>query len=113
MAMIWFNVEEVMNYLNMYGEVYTLRDHFKSEGLNLLMSNLVGKPFYKGKVKLSFVGVIDRESETSIQTLDQYVSKSGFNTRQDWTKKAEDLGLKGKWLYLYHAKKIFEIVEQS
>jgi hypothetical protein len=118
LAIIWFNVEEVMNYLDEFGEVFTLRDHFKSEGTTLLMSSLVGRPYYKGKVKLKFVCVIDRESETSMLSLDKYASKSGFNTREAWMKKVEDLeslGLntKERWLYLYHAKRILEIVEQS
>lgn len=118
MPIIWFNVEEVMNYLNEFGEVFTLRDHLKSEGTTLLMSSLVGRPYYKGKVKLKFVCVIDRQSEASMLSLEKYVSKSGFKTREAWMKKVEyleDLGVNAKerWLYLYHAERIQEIVEQS
>lgn len=118
MTIIWFNVEEVMNYLNEFGEVFTLRDHLKSEGTTLLMSSLVGRPYYKGKVKLKFVCVIDRQSEASMLSLEKYVSKSGFKTREAWMKKVEyleDLGVNAKerWLYLYHAERIQEIVEQS
>jgi hypothetical protein len=113
LGIIWFNVEEVMNYLNEFGEVFTLRDHWKIEGIALLMSSLVGKPYYKGKVNITYICIIDRDLEASKKTLEKYVSKSGFKTWQDWIKKAEDLGLNGRWLYLYHVERIPEIIEES
>lgn len=108
LPIIWFNVEEVMDYLNEFGEVFTLRDHWKVEGIALLMSSLIGKPYCKGKVNIKYICIIDRDSEPSKKTLEKYASKSGFKTWQDWIKKAEDLGLNGRWLYLYHVKRIGE-----
>jgi len=111
LPIIWFNVEEAMNYLDEFGEVYTLRDHWKSNGVHNLMSSLSGRPYYKGKVKVEYVCMIDKDTLGSKEILGKFASKSGFKSWEDWLKKAEDLGLNNRWFYLYHVTRITEIIE--
>lgn len=105
--MIWFNIFEAMEYLNEKGEVYTLRDHTKEEGIAKLLSSLVGKPYYKGKVKITFVKKIDMDSQEDLTNLGQYSSKSGFKDQWEWL-----IHVKGnpKFLYLYHVERIIEVI---
>lgn len=107
MTMIWFNILEAMDYLNEKGEVYTLRDHPKTNGIAMLLSSLVGKPYYKGKVKITFVKKIDMNSQQDLTDLTPYALKSGFSNQWDWI-----AHVKGnpKFLYLYHVERIVEVI---
>lgn len=101
MEIIWFNIQEAYSYLTKHGEVFTLRDHKKKrEGKMMLLSSLEGKPHYKGIVEVVFAKEIKMNKVLSKTTLYNYRGKSGFQTVEDWLKKAK----KSKILYLYYVK---------
>jgi hypothetical protein len=108
--MIWFNVKEAMNQLNEFGEVYTLRDHMKREGIAQLLSSLLGRPYYKGKVRIAFVKKIDMNSQEDLTNLSIYSKKSGFKDQWEWI-----AHVKGnpQFLYLFHVERITEVIPQS
>jgi hypothetical protein len=113
-------VEEAMNYLNKFGEVYTLRDHKKENGIANLMSSLAGRPYYKGRVRIKFECelewisgdyIVVRNSYSSLEAthkaLRKYAKKSGFINWHEWISH-----IKGtpKILYLYHVVRILEVI---
>jgi hypothetical protein len=108
--MIWFNVEEAMNQLSEFGEVYTLRDHTKKEGIAMLLSSLCGKPYYKGKVRITFVKKIDMDSQEDLTNLTPYAKKSGFKNQWEWISHVKG---NPKFLYLYHVFRIKEVIQQG
>ena len=113
---IWFNVPEAMNYLNQFGEVYTLRDHKKENGIAHLMTSLSGRPFYKGKVRIRFECelewidgdyIVVRDSYSSLEAthkaLSKYAKKSGFINWHEWLAHIKGTPLT---LYLYYVERI-------
>lgn len=92
MSVISFEVEEAKNYLEKHGFVYTLR---------LKKRKRVGKGWYnyfrtdvkRGNVFIKFIGNFC----TFNRKLEPYVKNSGFNSLEEWLKKAK----KANYLNLY------------
>lgn len=81
---IWFNVREAREYLLSVGRVYTLRPkgRKREECREVLSYGGFGK---KGMVYVSFVKEIEDDRE-----LEMFVEDSGFESVEEWRKKAKD-----------------------
>jgi hypothetical protein len=91
-----FAVEEARTFLLNNEEVYTLRPKFRKRGRNNtikepLVTELFTAPFAIGWV--TFIKKIEDDSE-----LEEFISKSGFDTVQEWRSKAKDSR------FIYHVK---------
>jgi hypothetical protein len=103
-----FAVEEARNFLLAHGEVYTLRPKFRKRGRtkpineHLITSNVWSEmPFADGLV--TFIKEIEDDKE-----LEEFVSKSGFTTIQEWRAKAKD----SRFLYYVKLMKDYTFPER-
>jgi len=77
---IWFNIKEARQHLLKHKCVYTLRPNLKRQGQHTLMYDKAKQ----GRVFLLFLGIADDEA------LQRLVHNSGFNTVEEWRKKAKE-----------------------
>lgn len=89
---ISFEVEEAKNYLEKHGFVYTLRS-FKRKRVGVNWYNYFRTDVKHGDVFIEFVGRFC----TFNKKLEPYAKDSGFNSLEEWLKKAK----KGNYMNLY------------
>jgi len=84
-GVIWFNYPKAFNQLMTHGEVFTLRKSIKN-GTYVLLSKLVLNPPKTGRlVKVEYIGRVFNKD-----MLEDYVSKSGYESVDKWMERAGD-----------------------
>lgn len=95
---IFFNVQEVRDYLLVHGEVYTLRQ-LRRTGYDVAVTGSFRNMVVFANVYIRQVKPIYASFE-----LNPYVKDSGLGDSEEWLRLAKNMHLPNAQLYLYHVR---------
>ena len=109
-CVIWFKHPKALAYLLTHGEVYTLRGRRKNCPDGRVTVRAGRYVSIMGSIE--YVGVIDLNDPAQVSRLNNYVSKSGFSSVEEWVEAYKKLNGNRNPTHLYHVT-LRQVLEQS